>query len=558
MMRQLAVFGLWTAALSSAADAQIAASVLPGREQQRFATPPAPLSRPAGPLIQLRSEAAPEAAAQIELKLNAVVVEGSTVYQAADLEPLYADLVGHEVSAADVYAIASKISAKYGHDGYLVAKVFVVPQAVSAKGATIRLRVVEGYIERVDWPEGAKRYRDLWSPCLTKIVAERPARTRTIERCLLLANDIPGLTFSSSIKAGAENTGAAVLVVEMNEKPFDAAVRVDNRGALGEGPWEQTTSLTENNRLGLDESFNLTWASAIPWYELQYIGGNWHQVLTADGLALDVNVNFSNSVPGITDLETLDFKGRSVNAETGFTYPLIRAREQNLRVSALVFDENATSYSLGETFSDDRLRGFRLRANFDETDSALRTVGLTQLIATFSQGIEGLGSTANGNPLASVADGRVDFSKFEATLNRTQALIAGFSAYGALYGQTTGIPLLSAEQCSYGGQVFGRAYYAQEFSGDRCLFAVGELRYDAAIPNNPLTQTQFYAFVDRGDLWRVAPVASSVSFVTASSAGAGVRLAWKENFSADLQAARAVASPVGEGWRIFAVLTARY
>jgi hemolysin activation/secretion protein len=82
-----------------------------------------------------------------------------------------------------------------------------------------------------------------------KIKSELPARTKTIERCLLLANDIPGLTFSSTLRAGENSNGGIVLVVALTEKPFDFDARLDNHGAQGRGPWEYATSITENGRL---------------------------------------------------------------------------------------------------------------------------------------------------------------------------------------------------------------------------------------------------------------------------------------------------------------------
>jgi hypothetical protein len=90
----------------------------PGHERSQFTEPPAPLSRPAGALIQLPATLAPDAASGIKLKVRRVVVEGATVYTMADLEPLYAGLLGRQVSAADVYALTAQIVNKHGAAGY--------------------------------------------------------------------------------------------------------------------------------------------------------------------------------------------------------------------------------------------------------------------------------------------------------------------------------------------------------------------------------------------------------------------------------------------------------
>src|SRR5271170_1362122 len=93
MMGRVAGVIVWTLALGSVAVAQtIPPSALPGHEGQQFTPPIAPLSRPAKPL-ELPETMAPEAAAGLRLRVKSITVEGSTVYSAADLEPLYADLI---------------------------------------------------------------------------------------------------------------------------------------------------------------------------------------------------------------------------------------------------------------------------------------------------------------------------------------------------------------------------------------------------------------------------------------------------------------------------------
>ncbi len=207
----------------------------------------------------------------------------------------------------------------------------------------------------------------------------------------------------------------------------------------------------------------------------------------------------------------------------------------------------------------------RLRANYDQVDTWLGTVGQTQFITTYSQGFKGLGSTGDNNPLASVAGGRADFSKIEALANRTQALAYGFSIYGAGYVQWTPDTLLVAEECGYGGRFFGRAFDPFELAGDRCWETLGELRYDPIIPNNPLTRTELYSFVDHGDVTRVAPAAGTPAEQNGSSVGAGLRLAWKydpnsaaDTFNLDLQAAKPIEGQTDDAWRFFLILTARY
>ena len=66
------------------------------------------------------------------------------------------------------------------------------------------------------------RYRDFFTDYARKITADRPTNIRTLERYLLLANDLPGLKFTTTLKASPTSPGASTLIVEVIEKPIDA------------------------------------------------------------------------------------------------------------------------------------------------------------------------------------------------------------------------------------------------------------------------------------------------------------------------------------------------
>lgn len=175
-----------------------------------------------------------------------------------------------------------------------------------------------------------------------------------------------------------------------------------------------------------------------------------------------------------------------------------------------------------------------------------------------SQGIEGLGSTQNGNPLASRAVGRVDFTKLDGYASRTQPLPANFSAFAAAYGQYAFTPLLVPEQCGFGGRFFGRAFYPSQFLGDSCVEATGELRYNVpSLAPQVLSLAQLYGFVDWGELYTREPSFGVPAVFDAASAGGGVRIGLFNRLTADLSVAKAIEGPIDD-WRFFFIVTATY
>src|ERR1041385_3432208 len=539
-----------------AAAQPIPSGALPGTERRQIAPPvQGPRAQPGGPAISLPSTVAPPGAESIMLTVSRIVITGATVYGEQDFAPLYADLVGHEVPLAAIYELARRITAKYGAAGYILSRAVVPPQNFGRHGAVIHLQVVEGYIDNVIWPmEKLARYRNFFDDYTARIIADRPANIRTLERYLLLANYLPGLKFATTLKPSPTHPNASTLIVEVTEKRIDAIARIDNRGTQARGPWQYLGSATVNNILAAHEAFTVTWAGTFQLEELQYLAASYRQVLNSEGLTGFINASYGLGRAGTDFLRSLAYRTRSTVIEAGLSYPILRTREKNLTVTALGFMTNDESFELGGPFTRDRLRGFRLKADADWADSFL---GINQVNATFSQGIHGLGSTDSADPngplpplpTPSTNAGRVDFDKIEGTFTRTQPLFAGFSAFIAAYGQYAFTPLLISEQCSYGGRFFGRAFDPSQLLGDSCWAALGELRFDIPTGVKQLTRAQLYAYADHGETYNIHPAAGTPVHQHGSSVGGGGRVEWEGTYNADLSVAKAVEGPRAD-WRV--------
>ena len=101
-----------------------------------------------------------------------------------------------------------------------------------------------------------------------------------------------------------------------------------------------------------------------------------------------VNNNYTSSKPGTEILQLLEYKTRGDLFEAGLSYPFIRSREKNLIATALFFMSNDRSEILGALNTLDRIRGIRLKADFDFVDQ-LRAIN--QINVVVSQGIRGAG-----------------------------------------------------------------------------------------------------------------------------------------------------------------------
>lgn len=551
-LRRLVLIGL-IAGAPAIASAQVPTSEEPGHQAARFSQPTAVKARPAVS-ISLPSSVAPPGASAVILHLERINIVGGTVYPTSALEPLYAQLIGKDVSLAAIYNVVEKITAKYGGDGYVLSRAIVPPQRLDPKDAAVTIQIVEGYVDQVVWPASLDDYGEFTRQYTAEITVERPANINTIMRYLLLADDWPGVRVSSTFKASPINRDASSLVIDATQKAVQSSAEMDNRGTEARGPWEFILGSTFNDLLHAHEQASLSYGGATDLSELQYLDLNYQQTLDAEGLKAFADVTYSWGRPGTATLRTLDYASQSLSADLGLAYPVIRSRDKNLTLSGLVFLSDNKGELLSAPNSEDRLRGVRVKANAEAIDGL---AGTDQASATVSHGFQGFDSTLDGNSLASRVNGRVDFTTIAGSVSRLQPLGRGFSAVVAAEGQYAFTPLLSPEECSFGGKEFGRAFDPAEDTGDDCWSVSGELRFDPDLPTNPLDKTELYGFADYGHIFRIAPAAGTTATFDGASAGAGVRVG-KGTVSADLSAAKPLLGRADEGWRYFLTMSASY
>ena len=77
--------------------------------------------------------------AEMRFDLAGIIVQGSSIYTARELLPVYWHYLGTEVSVSDLYSISSAISKRYASDGYAATSTVIPTQSIQSGVATIRV-----------------------------------------------------------------------------------------------------------------------------------------------------------------------------------------------------------------------------------------------------------------------------------------------------------------------------------------------------------------------------------------------------------------------------------
>jgi len=522
------------------AEAQtIPNQVLPDRFEKRFEDPPLdPKFKKKLKLPKIKKPKLDPKLDMFRFILKDILIEGSTVYKKGDFFSLYKRLLNKEVSMADVYILAGDFTAKYRNDGYILSKVTVPPQRIE-KGL-IRVKVVEGYISKINIKGDASDSDRLLKKFGKKIRRSRPLKAAVLERYTLLANDLPGLQVKSVLSPSKKKKGASELTFLVKHQVFEGSAGLDNRGSKFSGQMVGSVSIKENSALGLSESTELLVTSSTQTEEVKYAKVTHTEPLGFDGAKFQLSGSLSWTKPGHT-LKEFEVQGKSNVVNALITHPWIRTREENLTSFFGFASLNSKTDVLGELSSRDRLRSIYLRTGYDWVD----TYGGVNLINfEVRRGFNLLDATRTGTGSLTRARGESDYSKISGGLTRLQYLAPRWMLFTSGAWQYSFSHLLASEEFTVGGSEFGRGYDFSEISGDHGWSAKAELRFAQALRMKYFRDMQYYVFLDYGSVWEKDPGNDTEAQQSIATTGGGIRYNLTRNLSGYFELAKPLAARV--------------
>lgn len=534
----------WLALGGEAWSQALPGPIAPGRVEQplqpRPSVPPTG-GAPSIPTIPSGGEM-PAGAENAHFVLRGVQVSGATIYPAGTFEGLYANLVGKDVTLAQIYSVAQAITARYRSDGYILSQA-VLPAQQIANG-TVQIRIVEGFVDKVvvkDETTGATNVdRSVLDRLAQKISGVRPLTAAALERYMLLINDLPGVQARSFLSPSAATPGGADLTVVINEKKYDGYATFDNLGSQFVGPLEYSVAGNLDNAFGIYERTGLRWVGTFEFSELKYIEATHQEQIGSEGMRLDFTYFHSDSQPSNV-LGALNKQVDSLN-NTGIvvlTYPLIRSRAENLNLRAR-FDVDNIDVTTGHLETTrDRLRVLRLSGAYNKVDTALGPPAVNLVTIELGQGLP-LFDASDKDKLSSNVKAPSTFTKITAEAQRQQSIVDNWSILLGVEGQFAFTDLLSEEKIGLGGPLYGRGYDPSQIIGDEGFGGKIELQYGRELGLTWFKDYQAYAFFDGGYVHDLHKLIKQNNHLMTT--GLGVRSNFTDRISGFVQVAKQLTS----------------
>lgn len=493
--------------------------ILPPRERPQIVLPE----------INALETPLPEGASEITFMLENVLIQGMSAFTSQEIEDIYKPFIGEEIPVSYIWEFSRQITERYQNRGYFLSRSYVPAQEIDS--GIITLRIIEGYIADTNIIAAEENY--LVRLFKRRIMAQRPIKLSALEQELLLLNDIPGKNFKAVLGQvnDSDSEGEVQLTLMEEKSKGRSTILFNNHGSRFSGP-HRNSFAHENSFLKNQRTIVSGTVSALPIGDELWAVSATHEVKFLPTLGFKISLGRTVSEPGFT-LSSSEIKSRSVNLGAELEWQIIRQRHQNMSLSLGVDSQNIKTDILGTPLTRDRIRALRLNGSYTGLDPLN---GYNSLNMSLSRGIPGrLGASEPGELNLSRARAKPDFTKFEASWQRSQFIAPNWLGISSITGQRASKALYSSEEFGFGGPFLGRAYDTSEITGDHGIGGALELQY---LGLKPLYQFKFSPsiFYEIGKVCNIDD--GQKNYLSLADAGIGLNFSHPSGFSGSITLAQ--------------------
>lgn len=394
------------------------------------------------------------------LRFDHVRLVGAAHLAAADIAAQFAPLQNRQIGAEELKPVLDRINAMYAAAGFPLGRAFVPAQRI--RNGELVVHLVEGFVARLAVQTGDTRLKQRLERIGARLTQEKPLTRATLERVLLLMQDLPGITLGSQFTDMNPQTGATTLLISASVKPVTLGFALSNRANLGSLPVQPYAIATLNNLLGAGEQIVLTTLVSPNQDENAFYGLSVTAPLDHSGLSVGLDASWAQALDEIS-LRPFQVRSRSTQLGAKLRYAAIRATDENLSTQGRVYFTRA-AYSLASmpvTLAHDQFVAAELSADYTRAFSSDLGLGAS---TSLTQGLTSL----TGEPhtrVATIPGFTKALGQARLVWQPVEAVTLNLSALA----QYSPDALAASEQVAFGGLNYGRGFNISEITGDSGL-----------------------------------------------------------------------------------------
>jgi len=457
-------------------------------------------------------------------------VQGSTLLSEQEIDQMLAPFAGKDQNFGSVQKAVEALESAYRKRGFNVVQVILPEQELNH--GVVQMKVVEARIGKVS-VAGNKFFDEanIKRSFPTLKEGESPNMIE-VTRNLKLANENPQKKNTVQLHSQAQEGVIDAVIQVADEKPWAAAVSLDNTGDLHTGRNRITGLLQHANIGGLDHILSMQYGTSVSHPDdVTIFGAGYHIPLYSLGDSLDFYTSYSNVDSGI------------VNAG-GFGF----AVSGNGTVYGTRYNHNFTKNGDYESSLSAGLDYKAFRNDISLSDVALgHNVTVHPISLTYSGNWAVVGTTLNfmlagfHNIPGGTHGSEKDFEAARIGANKNYNIVryTGVFAHAfkgdwqvrfILNGQITPDALVQGEQFGMGGASSVRGFFERELADDDGFTTNLELYTPNLCSGN--LQCRLLSFYDAGYLSRNNALPEEITHQSIGSVGLGFRVSLAPNWAA--------------------------
>jgi len=179
--------------------------------------------------------------------VRTIVVAGNEQLPDSDLMHIISDYQNKELTLSDLQLLCYDITQQYRQRGYLFSRA-VVPQQTIKDGA-LELQIIEARLGEVSIDNQSQANTQFLNRILSQAPTGEAIEEKSLNRAMLLLQDVPGITVKTAIRAG-QSLGQSNLRVAVTEQAPKHSLSIHNYGSRYTHRLRLNGSLNFANLLG--------------------------------------------------------------------------------------------------------------------------------------------------------------------------------------------------------------------------------------------------------------------------------------------------------------------
>ncbi|HEU0289514.1 MAG TPA: POTRA domain-containing protein [Burkholderiales bacterium] len=504
-------------------------------------TPAIPSAEPSGPVAAGTAEIVPVApAVSPKFEIRRYLTEGNTLLAQEEVDRVLAPFVGQDKDFGDVQKALEALQTSYQAAGYGSVEVRLPEQELER--GEVRFNVIEVKVGKITIEGNEHFTAQNIRRSVPSLREGTTPNTKEIGESMRLANENPSKQ-SAVLLRGAEREGvvdATIRVADVNPQRWSASF--DNTGNSSTGQTRLGIAYQHSNLFDLDHILTTQYITSPADFKNVNVYGIGYKIpLYANGDSIDFVAGYSNVDSGtVQGLFLVSGKGAIYGARYNQALPKWGDLEHKLVYG---LDYRAYQNKVTQTSSSDPL----------VPDITVHPVSLTYSASARGTGQDLSFYTNVARNIAGGSDGqdddfqkpgarpggKADYLLYRAGFNYVRVVGGDWQLRANFSAQYTDDALVAPEQFGIGGADSVRGFNERYVSNDKGHRASLEIYTPDWSKSMGLEdgRLRYLAFYDTGGLHRNYPLATEQAATHLDSAGLGLRMNYKNYFTARLDVA---------------------